>query len=54
MRNPDKIPALPDPVEKLLVENELVDSRREGYPDRKRSRNFIRKPDIHSWVALTS
>ena len=26
MRNPDKIPAMAAPVEKLLVENELVDS----------------------------
>jgi hypothetical protein len=28
MRNPDKIPGVADPVEKLLTENELADSRR--------------------------
>ena len=30
MRNPDKIPAVAAPVEKLLTENELADSRRGG------------------------
>jgi hypothetical protein len=28
MRNPDKIPAVADPAEKLLTENELADSGR--------------------------
>jgi hypothetical protein len=30
MRNPDKIPAVADPVKKLVIENELADSRRGG------------------------
>ena len=47
MRKPDKIPAVFDPGEKLMTENELPELPFGVLSRQEMARNLIRKPDIH-------